>query len=169
MTLEEEVDEFYTALGQAISQWQHVEDQIYQIYAACLASENDPATAAAYHTVVNFQTRLQMTDAALRHTFRKGKIAAEWPKKRDMVRKKSRIRNNLAHFEVVQMESKRPGQRVKLQATISSPDNWVRIDKGQGVYTNKNINNFAEQCAELVIDLVKFKSSIPWQRPSREK
>jgi hypothetical protein len=63
--METQVD--YLTLANAITQSQHVEMELFQIFAALVKSEgakNYVAVSAAFHSVVNFNTRLAMTHAA---------------------------------------------------------------------------------------------------------
>jgi hypothetical protein len=92
--------DFMETLANAITQWQHVEMELFQIFAALVKSEdgkNYVAISAAFHSVVNFNTRLEMTHAAARAV-----LTAEpfniWLGLHKRMSERVKKRNALVHF-----------------------------------------------------------------------
>src|SRR5438270_620164 len=101
MTPRERQQAFMETLANAITQWQHVEMELFQIFAALVKSEdgkNYPAVSAAFHSVVNFNTRLAMTHAAACSVLTGGELFAIWLALHKRMSKRVKKRNALVHF-----------------------------------------------------------------------
>jgi hypothetical protein len=81
-----------------ITGWQNVEVNLLLIYGYFINSRNGPAMAASFNAVVNFQTRLSMTDAAAQIACEGSPLLVEWDLLHKRLREQSRKRNHLAHF-----------------------------------------------------------------------
>ena len=94
---------FYSALGQALAQWASVEHSLFELYCVAVQSHksNYAALSASYHVVSGFRTRLEMVDYALKFFLKKDSDISKWKSLKDRARKKSRKRNHLAHFMVI--------------------------------------------------------------------
>jgi hypothetical protein len=101
MTLQEQERIFFENLGRALGKWQLVEMQLFRVYARLIRCENAEVASAAFHSIVNFRTRLGMTDAAARVALADSPLLGRWNALRNRASKRSRRRNLLAHFVVV--------------------------------------------------------------------
>lgn len=93
---------FFENLGYAIGTWQHVEMQLFRIYSRLVRCENYYVASAAFHSIINFNARLGMTDAAASVAFASDEAALKrWVRLEDRCNKRSKMRNKLAHFIVM--------------------------------------------------------------------
>jgi hypothetical protein len=92
--------QFFEYLGRAVSQWAYVEDQVYHTYRVIIDPGDWVASAAAYHSVINMKTRLDMIDAALNVSRQYKDRFSEWGKIRKKIRDQSARRNKVAHWTV---------------------------------------------------------------------
>lgn len=95
-------DEFYRALGFAITQWNQIEHLIFSIFRVFMACENWHTASAVFFTVQNTKARVEITNAAA-HIALSGTppVLQEWAGIAEVLRDKAAIRNKLAHFIVV--------------------------------------------------------------------
>lgn len=75
---EEERLQFYAAIGEAITTWAEIEGNLFDLYARLLKSNHYQALSAAYHSVINFNSRLKMVDAAATYTLTRKRDIKEW-------------------------------------------------------------------------------------------
>jgi hypothetical protein len=101
--------EFYELLGRAISQWAHLEDNIYHTFRVIVNPGDWVALAAAYHSTINSNARLDMISAGLAVSRKYKSHLPKWEKLRKDIRKHSARRAKLAHWTVVQ-DSTRPNE-----------------------------------------------------------
>ena len=66
MTVNEEVEAFYAALGRAITQWAAVEYGLKETYHASLGNVTFWMCSAVFYAVDSFRAKLQMVDAAVK-------------------------------------------------------------------------------------------------------
>ena len=76
----EEEQEFLETLAWAITQWQYVEMELYRVFLGCIKPRNQAVVSAAFHAVINFNTRLAMTDAAAHIALHNLPELDEWKK-----------------------------------------------------------------------------------------
>jgi hypothetical protein len=101
MELPEQERVFFETLGRAFGLWQHVEMQLFRVYARLIRPDNAEVASAAFHSVINFNTRLGMTNAAA-HVALAGKPALSvWNPLHNRAGRQAKRRNELAHFAVV--------------------------------------------------------------------
>src|SRR5271156_486350 len=67
LTIQEEEQAFYAALGRALAQWQRVEENLAVTFSTVAGGSGLPdlAANAAFYAVLNFNTKLTMTTAAI--------------------------------------------------------------------------------------------------------
>jgi hypothetical protein len=98
-TIREKQIEFNEALAIAVTQWQHVELELYRIFLWCMNPANAAVASASFHAVINFNTRLAMTDAAAQIAMANEQTDLEtWTTLRERARKRVKRRNELVHF-----------------------------------------------------------------------
>ena len=98
--------EFYELLGRTISTWTMVEDQIYHTCRVVIDARDWVAFAAAYHAVVNMNTRLEMIEAAISCSTKHNQHLEAWTILQRKIRRHAGRRNRLAHWTVVQSATK---------------------------------------------------------------
>lgn len=96
----EQDGEFFTAIGIALTEWQYVEKDLYLIFALLIDSPHEKALAAAFHSALNLNIRLDMVDAAAQFRLEGTPLLAEWDSIRDKVDTRARLRNKIAHYTV---------------------------------------------------------------------
>ena len=92
---------FFEAVGRAFGIWQHVEMQLFRIYARLVRPESAEVASAAFHSVINFNTRLGMTNAAAHVALADSLALAVWHPLYNRAGRLAKRRNELAHFAVV--------------------------------------------------------------------
>ncbi len=101
MDLPEQERVFFEALGRAFGQWQHVEMQLFRVYARLIRPANAEVASAAFHSVINFNTRLGMTNAAAHLAVAGSAMLSTWNPLYNRAGRQAKRRNELAHFAVV--------------------------------------------------------------------
>jgi hypothetical protein len=102
MTLQERVQSIHYAIGLAITQWQTVENALTQVFVLLLESPSAGAASAAFASVLNFNSKLAMVDAAAFVVIGKTALFSEWETLRNALSRKAKKRNELAHFMMYQ-------------------------------------------------------------------
>jgi hypothetical protein len=132
LSLEDEAQQFYAALGKAISQWQHVESALVITFTA-LTGSNSPRSSvvnAAFHSLISFKAKLDMVDTAFKTAAfmspRESALLPEWKTLRNRISKRSDRRNELAHFSMIRSESRKPGYRFHLSPNAINVNAAIR-------------------------------------------
>ena len=98
-TVQDQERLFFEQLGRAIGKWQLVEMQLFRVYARLARCESAEVASAAFHSIIGFRVRLEMTDAAAQ-TALTGERLSSWDSLRNRTNRQSKRRNLLAHFVV---------------------------------------------------------------------
>jgi hypothetical protein len=101
MDFPEQERAFFEAVGRAFGQWQHVEVQLFRVYARLVRPDNGEVASAAFHSVINFNTRLGMTNAAAHVALAGTSSLSVWNPLYNRAGRQAKRRNELAHFAVV--------------------------------------------------------------------
>ncbi len=101
MDFPEQERAFFEAVGRAFGVWQHVEMQLFRVYARLIRPENAEVASAAFYSVVNFNTRLGMTNAAAHVALAGNAALSVWSALHNRAGRQAKRRNELAHFAVV--------------------------------------------------------------------
>ena len=94
---QEKNNEFYEAVGRALSAWQPIEIHLALLFVGLLGARSFKAAFASFGTVANLNTRMQMLEAAANATL-DGEEAKAFAQFLQQVRKASANRNKLAHW-----------------------------------------------------------------------
>lgn len=100
-TIQEQQRLFFERLGHALGQWQLVEMQLFRVFARLMRCENAQVASAAFHSVISFATRLDMTEAAAKVGIADQAMFSRWHALHNRAVKRSKRRNLLAHFIVI--------------------------------------------------------------------
>jgi hypothetical protein len=95
---DEHAAEFFQALGISIVSWQYVEGAIFKIFHSFFRGSEYPIVSAAFHSVSNLTTRLEMIDAAIHTALQSSPVAQEWGKHKKKIRAFAQKRNFLVHY-----------------------------------------------------------------------
>jgi hypothetical protein len=148
--------EFLSTLASAILGWQYVEAELFFMFAA-LVRGNFPAMSAAFHAVVNFNTRLEMVDQAAAVTLASSPLLRHWHAISARLNKRAKHRNKLVHFTLMGRPSKDPKSPVSLFISQSIFDNRVqpRLE-----YDLKQIQKFEELFDESRQEIADFHAEV---------
>ena len=120
MTLEDERLQFFSHLGKALDEWTQVENHLCFIFMVTLRAPHLRA-AAAFYAVENFRSKLGMVHAVVRLAKLNAAKMAEWEALRKRIDNKSRARNELAHYQVLEDPDAKPGKRLALRPALLDP------------------------------------------------
>src|SRR3954462_12215600 len=118
MTPAEEHLAFYYMIGQAITQWSHVEISLADVVRACLGDIERDAISLAFYSVENFRSKLQMADNLVNSKFRGSDALDEWNKMLERIQRATKARNALAHHWLLVHPDAKPGRRCGLQPFV---------------------------------------------------
>lgn len=98
-----EYEAIASLLGQAIAAWTRVEEELCLVFQAALNAPHPYVARAVYYEVHSFETRLDMTDAAVRAVmpFLKADLSGEWKSLYEKLGKAKRKRNQIAHADII--------------------------------------------------------------------
>lgn len=121
MTFDEERIAFFAAFGQALDSWTSVEASLYRIFLGCVSPAEHRVAAAIYYATTGFKTKLEITDAVAKVAFEGQAELAKWEKLRKRADKKSKKRNELAHYDVLSDPKRGEGRRFLLVNSLLDP------------------------------------------------
>jgi hypothetical protein len=153
MTHEEERVQFLTALGEALDEWARVENHLCFVFMVCLRAPHRRATAA-FFAVDSFRSKLTMVDSVFRLAGLDAAKTQEWKDLHERFKRKSTLRNQLAHYEVLEDTSARPGERFSLRPRILDPRSRS-VFEAQG-FRLSELRNIRLGFSELVHDTARF-------------
>jgi len=96
-------DEFFSAIGVAITLWQNVEADCAFLFESLLATKNGGAASAIFYHIKNQSTRLELLNIAARFFLtmpEQENMRNEWAALSDRIKEAFSIRNRIAHFVV---------------------------------------------------------------------
>ncbi|HWA12882.1 MAG TPA: hypothetical protein VHA15_07305 [Burkholderiales bacterium] len=155
---------FLEVLAMAITGWQFIELNLLLIYCYLINNRDGRATAAAFQSVVNFNIRLNMTDAAAQVALENHKLLPEWNHLHSKLGKRSKKRNDLVHFMALPKDFSDDPEMI-LRSSIFDVGNAEprEYDKKQLMEINTSFLNLKE---EMDFFLAKLGD---WRRPSKKK
>ena len=160
---EHEIDpDLLLAHSFALVGWQFVETNIFFIFAHLIRSHNGRAMSAAYHSVINLNTRLDMIDSAA-HVILAGKpLLDEWNRLLKRIKERASRRNDLAHFGLSMLSetSDTPGKTILISSIFDT-----REDKPRE-YDIKQIREISHSFSALKTDLDAFLEKLSKVAPS---
>lgn len=154
-----------------IEHWSRVEDALCDVFVSSLGIEladidEAGVAAAAFYAVINFETKLAMTHAAVSHRYppfpsHVDARSAAWKALHNRLTQKSKARNKLAHFQAYHEPSNKPGHRFVLRPRDEDP-------KTKAFCTEKSLPKFRvnelratiRSFSELTVDVTNFAMHI---------
>jgi hypothetical protein len=157
--LSEERQQLYAAIGEATTSWIAVEDQLANLFAHFVAGDamSYPAKAA-FHTTINFKTKLAMTDAAAQ--WRMDIDKARWHTFVNRLNRASKKRNTLAHFAIIR-SAQIEGGALSLRLAPSLGDINARMrGQAQAGLTINDVRQHVAAFKKLELELSQFSVEI---------
>lgn len=151
--------EMQRVLGEALSRWGRVEGALNQIFQRAVTAERSESASAAFAAIRGFEVQIDITNAAMRTTFRlHPDVLEDWKalyKRIDKLRPK---RNRLAHGQVVQRtEGEKPTETLFVPFYYGGHHlDWSAFEK----FTAGQVQQFSEEFAQLSVDMFKFAFDI---------
>ncbi len=97
-------DDFYAALGRAITSWSAVELNVYKIYHEIMKPQLWVVTSTTYHVAQIFRQKLAVVDAAIQSGYNDENYYAhlhkEWETLKKRINRNGTKRNDIAHLAV---------------------------------------------------------------------
>lgn len=149
---------FYFALGNAITQWAHVEFAISWIVTECLGTRASKASAAAFFSIENLRSKLMYADTVVLSYVESKTLRADWARLKDRAAGLSTIRNKLAHSWVLNVPDAKPGRRTMLRQTRQTKN------KGRSKYPGalyvRDIRQHQLEFFALMVSLENFHARL---------
>jgi hypothetical protein len=158
---DDEYSQLTSALGYALSRWALVEDAIGHVFGMMVVGTGNRFPAkAAMDAVINFNTKLSMTQAAAQWSLRPDELKA-WTTLRNRLSDRAKSRNELAHFAIVESEPPEPtGRRFSLSPHVGDLDALVAFEGRPPLYDHHQIRAKGESFAKLAGDLDRFAGQL---------
>jgi len=155
MTDEKERLQFFAALGEALTEWARVENSLYLVFMFCLRAPHRSA-AAAFFAVDSLRSKLKMADSVVREARLDAAKTDKWNGLRDRIDRKSTLRNRLAHHEVLEDPSAKPGKRFLLRNKTLDPDpRFLSVSEDKGLRTS-DLRDRRLEFSQLADDMARF-------------
>lgn len=119
MTPGEEHIAFYMAIGQAVTQWAHIEYGLYHVANRIFGGDENGSLAFGFLSIENFRSKLAFVDRAFGTAAFFDEFEADWTKLREMVRGLSSRRNEIAHGRVIIYPTSKVGRRYAIVPTFA--------------------------------------------------
>jgi len=156
---------FYEALGFAVAQWQHVEEQLCNLYLWTSATDHLQLASAVFYATSDFFHKLQITDASVRNANTLSpEFISSWDSLRVRLLREWEAFNSLIHFTIVfenQKVSSKDG--LKLKSNYSRPSTFSRRRKAMAAGTvldRQGLDRIANGFVELQVALLGLSQSI---------
>lgn len=101
ITVGEEGAAFFYMIGQAITQWSFVEDEMFRLAANGISGKERKALETGYSAIESFRAKLNFAEKIFRQSDDFHFFATEWERVEQFVIGQSKIRNTLAHGRAV--------------------------------------------------------------------
>jgi hypothetical protein len=150
----------HLAVGRGIEAWSWVELNLCILLEGLLGQRRDNLIGAAFYAVVNFGSKLEMVDAVAQLTLR-GKRLRAWDALYERIRKKSKKRNEIAHFSIVLHGNALSDDPLEPRVhPYWSVNKGTQVRKNEGL-TPKQLEERARSFIDLSIEILKFHRSLP--------
>ncbi len=158
MTPREHQQEFYETLARAISQWQHVEGALFEVFSALTLISDRNVASAVFFSPLNFNIKLKMVDSAAQFALMDSPLLEEWNKLHNKASKRADKRNELVHFMVIGGSGK-PGETgYHLRPNIFDAKSALHYQAKGGIpeYTTKQLVEKAASFGRLAMKIDAF-------------
>lgn len=161
-----EEDEFYAALGRAISEFAEVEDQLYVLYGEIMKPQIWKISSATYHVSKTFENKRELVRTALEASY--GSEINEYKKLHDLWKKidadlqeAGKRRNKIAHLPVVDTY----GESLHIRPSFFNAKSMIKGDfrKAEFNYDLARLQQLKQEFNKLVGDIRMFANELPLQ------
>lgn len=118
---------FYYQIGRAITSWAHVEQALCWVGCCSFTKDNQMQFITAFFSIENFRSKLQVVDRLVIRDFKQ--YTDQWKELKTNIERLSKIRNNLAHYTVMNYGNDIPGQRIALLPRFGEPSKFRKIPR----------------------------------------
>jgi hypothetical protein len=136
MTVEEEQENVYVAIGRGIFGWSGLEFALGRLFAQVLTEDQlHPGALLAYSAPESFHAKLQLVYSmmgSMNKVVRDPVIAGRWSKIAAWLPTPRRNRNRLAHHDIFINKDGPEGRRVWVVPQIVNPDNLAQLGRNKG-------------------------------------
>jgi hypothetical protein len=143
-------------IGMALSQWQHVEFELYNIKQACSGDKRTADTYITFFEERNFRKRLAQINDLVTANFANTPHQADWLKLHSRTEKAAEGRNALAHHWVLVYPNDKPGRRWWLIPHLGTLPQGSRQKLPPRSLCVKNISTLFQRFAALRCSLHNF-------------
>lgn len=151
---------FYYQLGRAITSWAHVEQALCWVGCCSFVEDDQTQFIVSFFSIENFRSKLQVVDRLIAHKFKQHVDSWE-PIKDDLVGL-SKIRNQLAHYPVMNYGNNTPGQRIALLPRFGQPSKFKQTlpKPPSGALGIRDIAHAERRFTALMFKLEAFKHTL---------
>lgn len=161
---EKERHDLLLAVGEAISAWSRVEAALQDVFHICIGGKALGPTSAAFIAIENFRSKLAVCDAVVKAHLGKNQLIGFWEKQFEQTRRLSRIRNTLAHGQVVILKIGNSQSKAFVMGSLhdysSKGTGWPAVIKKTRLNL-KQVNEQTVSCISLARNLAEFCKKVP--------
>jgi hypothetical protein len=147
-----EYQRLYLNLGATLSLWQDVELGLFDVFKKVSKCRDPHIASAIFYSIISFEAKLTMTNAAALFAIKKKKLRAEWLKLMGNVQSSATIRNKLAHFRITLPSGKNPKAKYRVFLTTNAFDttHFVKApDESPPTFNYQQVADFGQQFTTL--------------------
>ena len=122
-----------------------------------------------YYAVINFNTKLTMTDAAVGVMTLPKKLRSDWTTTRNRLGSMAKKRNDLAHLPLITRPSKRAVDRYSLEPAFYYVSADVTVGKPNKRYDRKRLRETRDEFAKLAKQVRRLADQLDAHAPSPDK
>jgi hypothetical protein len=148
--------ELHQAVGSALAQWSQIERALNLILFNLAGLKSYAIAEAIMASMVSFRGRLEIIDNILIVDPRAPEVLSEWTNLRKRVLKRSKERNNLAHFTLVFHGSNAPGDGYAV-APMFNP-HLSAIQRDTLLYNASEIAQIEQRFLQLAGEMQEFST-----------
>jgi len=167
LSYEEEEQRFYAALGKAITQWVFVEAAVGFIFSNPIGLTERTAKNLAFYTIIDFKTKLDLTDSAIDGSTAAAPLRDEWKSLYNKATKRNKRRNYLAHYMAGFDQAKRAGYRWHLRPSAFNDRIAQQWGKNPPRLTTCQIIAFGNAFDKLAAELRGFSRRLAGEQIGR--
>lgn len=160
LSLDDEHTRLAAAIGHALAQWAGIEYRLCLIFCRALASHSLTCSSAAFYSVVNFRTKLEMTSAAVHARHEAKHILPDWKSLFSKLSTANQQRVPLAHPTIMQYPQARPGDRCFVESAIMDSRTWPETDGKPFRLSVANVKDREQSFHALMLECEGFSQKI---------
>jgi hypothetical protein len=161
---DDEREKFYAAIGRSLTLWQDVESRLGFIFAEAMGIGGSLAGNRAFYSIINSDSKLTMTNAALNGAGYSEVCMAAWRPISNKATRRNKRRNTLAHFMLEFDAGRRAGYRYHLRPNVFDLNAAEKWGNKPPILNLCQITATADAFETLAGDLIHF-----WRLMVRER